>query len=359
MENETKATIIYKLTTFISIAFLMAMSLARVSESNTAATLQPIASAKQQTPQRLLLEGFVPADGSKTDAATGLPTRIVHKASGIVLVLIPAGEFLMGSPDTEPERSSKEQQHRRVIRKPFYLGETEVTIGQFRKFVEASKYLTDAERGAEEAGLGKGAFASIPQGNREWSAEASWRNPFPNLKDYCLQDDHPVVQVSWNDAQRFAAHFGFQLPTEAQWEYACRAGSRTSYFWGDSEAGGKGYANVADEAAKRRFPSTNVLFPFDDGAALVSAVGRYKPNAWMLYDMIGNVEEWCEDAYATYPEGGADESAVQGDNRAARISRGGSWIGNSTTSRAAARVGMRQTSRRDFQGFRVAINPMR
>ena len=105
---------------------------------------------------------FVPAQGSTVDAKTGLPTRIVHKPSGIVLVLIQAGDFQMGSPENEVGRNSKEErQHRRVISKPFYLGETEVTVGQFRKFALATRYKTDAERGTPDGGETTGAFAAI------------------------------------------------------------------------------------------------------------------------------------------------------------------------------------------------------
>jgi sulfatase modifying factor 1 len=231
---------------------------------------------------------LVPVEGSKRDAASGLPTRVFHEASGIVLVLIPAGEFEMGSPETEPDRSKRERLHRRVIRKPFYLGETEVTVGQFRRFVRASGYETDAERGTpDHDNVGPGSFATTPDGERTWTTTANWRNPFPILKDFELREDHPVVHVTWNDAQRFVAHFGLRLPSEAQWEYAARAGSRERFPWGESEAGGRGFANVGDEARRRRFESTNVFFPFDDGAALLSPVGRYKPNAWGLRDMIG------------------------------------------------------------------------
>lgn len=299
---------------------------------------------------------YVPAEGASIDKATGLPTRMVHQASGVVFVLIPAGEFLMGSPVGEPERSTQERQHRRIIRQPFYLGETEVTVGQFRKFVQETRYVTDAERGTPDGGHSRGSFATTLDGERDWNETANWQNPFPNLKDYCLQDNHPVVQVTWNDAQRFCAYFGFQLPTEAQWEYAARAGSQERFPWGKSDAGGKGYANLADESRRKRFPATNVFFPFDDGAELIAAVGSYKPNAWMLYDMIGNVEEWCQDASGKYPEDGADESAAQGDGSTGRVLRGGSWVSNQVTSRAATRIGMRQASRRDFQGFRVAAS---
>jgi hypothetical protein len=114
-------------------------------------------------------------------APTTIPTRTVHEASGIAFVLIPAGEFMMGSAEDEWEHEKNEHRHKSVIAKPFFLGETEVTVGQFRKFVEATGYVTDAERGVDEGGHGKGAYATTPDGGREWSAAASWRNPFPNL----------------------------------------------------------------------------------------------------------------------------------------------------------------------------------
>lgn len=339
----------FKTKPFVSLLVVLAASLTGLAQADSL-NIKPKSNSVS-----LHQAIFVPADGTRTDATTGLPTRIVHKASGIVLVLIPAGEFLMGSPEGESGRSKGERQHRRVIRQPFYLGETEVTVGQFRRFVQATRYQTDAERGTPDGdNQGRGAFAATPDGDRTWTATASWQNPFPNLKDYRIQDNHPVIHVSWNDARRFCEHFNLRLPSEAQWEYACRAGNTGRFFWGESEAGGTGYANVADETSKRRFPSTNELFPFNDGVALISAVGRYKPNAWMLRDMIGNVEEWCEDAYVKYPEAGADESAACGDAGAARVLRGGSWLGNAVTSRCTARIGMRPSARRDFQGFRVA-----
>ncbi len=277
------------------------------------------------------------------------PQRIVHKESGISLVLIPAGDFLMGSPEAEREHV-RDRRHRRIIRQAFYLGETEVTVGQFRKFVQATGYQTDAERGIGEQG--RGSFAATPGGDRSWNTNATWQNPFPNLTDYRIRDDHPVVHVSWNDAQNFCAHFNFRLPTEAEWEYACRAGSTNRFPWGDTEAGGEGYANVADQTALKRFPSFNLAFPFDDGAELIAPVGRYTTNAWGLRDIIGNVEEWCQDAFRPYPDDGADETAAKGDG--ARVLRGSSWLGNPGNCRAAARFGMQPSSRRDFEGFRVA-----
>jgi formylglycine-generating enzyme required for sulfatase activity len=340
------------LYTLIPALLFIVMFWAQAPVSIDAATRTPLDKLHKPARKWSVPQGVVFADKAVINTETGLPTRILHKASGIVLVLIPAGEFLMGSPAGEPGRDKSERQHRRLIRKPFYLGETEVTVSQFRKFVQATEYQTDAERGTPEGGNGKGAFAAIAGGNREWSEAASWRNPFPYLKDYCLQDNHPVVQVSWNDAQRFCAHFGLRLPTEAQWEYACRAGSRESFFWGNSIAGGKGYCNVSDVTANKRFPPQDGYFPFDDGAALLSVVGSYKPNAWKLRDMIGNVEEWCQDGYDKYPDDGADESAVQG---AGGVVRGGSWLDLPSLCRSAARAAIGSQGRRDFIGFRVAM----
>lgn len=302
--------------------------------------------------------GKEPANEKRTDALPMWPERIVHQPSGIALILIPAGEFQMGSPTMEPDRSPVERQHRRIVRQAFYLGETEVTVEQFRKFVQETGYTTDAERGVEEGGhYGKGAFASTPQGDRQWSATANWQNPFPNIKQYKLNDNHPVVQVTWADAQRFVAHFGLRLPTEAQWEYATRAGSRTRFFWGNSEAEGKGFGNVADTSAHKRFPNWNLFFPFDDGSWLLSNVGQYKGNPWKLRDVVGNVSEWCQDSFTKdYPSDGTDESPVQGDNNSSRVIRGGSWLDAPATQRSAKRIGFAPHGRRDFVGFRVAMN---
>ncbi len=305
--------------------------------------------------QGRLPDAYIAAPGTATDAATGLPKRVIHKLSGVVLVLIPAGEFVMGSPKSEANRLNSEDQHRRVIRQPFYLGETEVTVAQFRRFVTVTRYKTDAEAGTPLDRFTVGSFAAEPHGDREWSLVASWRNPFPNLKEYRVRDNHPVIHVSWNDAKRFAEHFGFQLPTEAQWEYAARAGTQTSYFWGEKAEDGFGFGNVKDERTRRRFKDVGQTLPFDDGAALITQVGSYRPNAWGLYDMVGNVLEWVEDVFVRcYPGDGADESAMTADaSQSGRVLRGGSWLDSPMHTRSAARVTMTAAARRDFIGFRV------
>jgi sulfatase modifying factor 1 len=112
---------------------------------------------------------------------------------------------------------------------------------------------------------------------------------------------------------------------------------------------------VGDLSKRRRFSSTNVYFPFDDGHALIAPVRSYKPNAWGLYDMIGNLEEWCEDVYMKAHDV-VDQTAVKGPVDAGRVLKGGAWVGNEGTSRSATRISMRASARRDFQGFRVALD---
>jgi formylglycine-generating enzyme required for sulfatase activity len=172
--------------------------------------------------------------------------------------------------------------------------------------------------------------------------------------EHRLRDDHPVVQVSWNDAKAFANHFKYQLPTEAQWEYAARAGTTTAYLWGNDEAGGKGFGNMNDSSAAKRFNKWNRSFPWDDGFVFLAPVRSFKPNAWGLHDMTGNVAEWCEDAFVRdYPADGADESAASGSN--ARVIRGGSWLDPPDLYRMAKRFGFAPQGRRDFVGFRVVM----
>ncbi len=171
-----------------------------------------------------------------------------------------------------------------------------------------------------------------------------------------------MVNVSWNDAVAFAEWLSrkegktYRLPTEAEWEYACRAGTTTRYFSGDDAEGLAEVGNVADGTAKAKYPGLTWGIAAQDGFVYTSPVGRYRPNAWGLYDMHGNVNEWCWDWYDKdfYKSSRVDDPA--GPLKAAlRVIRGGSWIHDPRGCRSADRSRPASGSRRSELGFRLAL----
>ena len=262
--------------------------------------------------------GGEPPKGQSGAGGGGANERAVDLGGGVKMtfVLVPAGSFTMGSTEADikavvakwPE--SKEEwlagekpAHKVTLSKAFHMGKHEVTVGQFRRFAEATGYKTDAEKGT---GF-KGALV-FADGKGKLAEDASWRNPY-----FKQTDEHPAVCVSWNDALAFVdwlnatdkakpAGFTYRLPTEAEWEYACRAGTTTWYQWGDDPDKGKGWCNAADLTAKKAFPQISV-FNWDDGFLYTAPVGSFKANAFGLYDMHGNAWEWCQDWYGPYQGG--------------------------------------------------------
>jgi sulfatase modifying factor 1 len=241
----------------------------------------------------------------------------------------------------------------RIVR-PFSLGAHEVTVGQFRRFVEQAGYKTEGEKdgkggyGWDEA---KGAWVQDPK--------YTWRNPgFPQ------GDDHPVVLVSWNDAHAFIEWLNatdkasprYRLPTEAEWEYACRAGGTTTlYPNGDDPEKLAAIGNVADASAKRKYPSWTTTIQADDGHVFTAPVGSYTASPCGLHDMIGNVWEWCEDGYdgEYYKKSPADDPP--GVPRAtSRVIRGGGWFNDPSICRPAYRTGFTPEDRAPNLGFRLA-----
>lgn len=273
----------------------------------------------------------------------GVPPPLVENSLGMKFVLVPAGEFLMGSdeplatlardfPRIEPERfrqlADEAPAHRVRITRPFYLGRHEVTVGQFRRFLSASGHvpesIADGTGGYGYVAMqvpGKDAFAGR-------DPRFSWQDP-----GFFQGDDHPVVNVTWNDAVALAEWLTraegirYRLPTEAEWEYACRASSRTRYFFGDDPSGLSGYANTFDAAAASYWPPwADRALPGHDGHAFTAPVGRYPPNAFGLHDMLGNVWEWVADwhddgYYAVSPRDDPPGPA----SGTVRVRRGGSW----------------------------------
>lgn len=273
--------------------------------------------------------------------------QVIENSLGMKLVRIPAGEFMMGSaespaalaqafPGYEPERFTQLHDEAPVHRvrnsRAFYMGQHEVTVGQFRRFLAASGYVPQSVAD----GTGGFGYSADHVNRRQPNQDAfagrdpkySWQNP-----GFTQSDDEPVVNVSWHDAQALARWLSqteqrtYRLPTEAEWEYACRAGTTTRYPHGDDPAKLTQAANVFDAAAAPHWPLwADRAVKASDGFAFTAPVGSLAPNAFGLYDMLGNVWEWTadwheDDYYAHSPEvdppGPADGSV--------RVRRGGSW----------------------------------
>ncbi len=293
------------------------------------------------------------------------PKRFRSPSTGIEFALIPAGEFEMGSRMTPKELAAKFSQWNAVeayfedecppnrVKIPqFYLGQHEVTVGQFRQFVTADSYQTEAEAdgkggyGFDEA---KATFVKDPK--------YTWRNP-----GFTQADDHPVVNVSWNDAQRFCVWLRdkegtkYRLPTEAEWEYACKAGTNTLWWNGDDPEATAKIGNVADGTAKAKFDSFNAISA-RDGYVFTAPVGKFPANPFGLFDMHGNVFEWCEDVYDAKlcaGRSGTTENPRSSSGSEYRVLRGGSWFFEPLISRSAYRTGDTPDNRIITVGFRLA-----
>jgi formylglycine-generating enzyme required for sulfatase activity len=261
------------------------------------------------------------------------------------MVYIPGGTFQMGTDDPNPRMQDAHPVHRVTVR-GFWMDRTEVTNAQFEAFVKASGYGTVAERKPDIAGVspeklvpGSIVFTPPSVGRVDlrapyswWSyvPGANWRHPEGPGSDLAGRESHPVVHIAWEDALAYAAWAGKRLPTEAEWEYAARGGlEQKRYTWGDElKPHGRWMANVW----QGRFPQENTL---EDGYARTAPVGSYPANGYGLFDMAGNVWEWCQDwyrpdYYATSPsenprgpESSFDPAEPQTPKR---VQRGGSFL---------------------------------
>jgi formylglycine-generating enzyme len=289
---------------------------------------------------------------------------------GMKLVLIPAGEFLMGSPEPATEIAKtfaayghpaeefhdEFPRHKVRITRPFYLGVYEVTIGQFRRFSEATHYKTEAEIDGQ-GGWGFNPSTRRCEGRRP---QFTWRSPgFPQT------DDHPVLNVTWNDAVAFCRWLTekdghrYRLPTEAQWEYAARAGVTTRYLHGNDPRDFRKLAKVADDRGRDHFPAVqNLVIPEGSRDPFTTPVGRFAPNAFGLYDIQGNAWEWCADWYGEdyYAHSPVDDppGPTTGDRH---VRRGGAWNSFPLWLRLSFRNYNTPVSRCVNLGFRVAREP--
>jgi formylglycine-generating enzyme required for sulfatase activity/serine/threonine protein kinase len=274
-------------------------------------------------------------------------------------MLIPPGEFMMGtSPDDAEGYPDEQPRHKRRVTKPFYLGRTLVNKEQFHEFVKEKKYVTEAEESKDgAAGLDVKAHQLV------------LRNPKLNWRDcgFPQPDDHPVVNVSVRDIERFCDWLSTRqsmgkvhLPSEAQWEYSCRAGGTTRYINGDDPYSLNGFANVSDQSLKdQKLNGTERwrYFDFNDSAPFTSPVGHFRGNNFALRDMIGNVWQWTADSFDTeaYKTPPPDERPWTRGNVKERIVRGGSWNTYMRDTRTSCRDRNEVHDRQANVGFRVAL----
>ena len=249
------------------------------------------------------------------------------------LLRVPAGSFAMGSPASEPHRNSNEGPQRKIVfAKPFLLGKFEITRREFLYFADSTKYLRPPD-------------PQVPDKPTD-----TWRQPGFNQ-----WGEHPVVNVTYEDAEAYVAWLtrttghAYRIPTEAEWEYAARAGTTTPYHWSGDERDACAHANVADIAFhvwSKEGPPIDIA-PCNDRFPHTATVGSYKPNAWGFHDMIGNALEWTSTCW-TDTLGGAGGDC----NR--RALRGGSWLTPILDDRIASRTDARVGYTEFNIGFRVA-----
>jgi formylglycine-generating enzyme required for sulfatase activity len=254
--------------------------------------------------------------------------------AGPIMVWIPAGDFRLGSPAGESGRNSDEQQVPVEIRRPIAIGETELSVAQYRRFVAATGYRTEVA-----------ASSTCLRPDDDWEQlvpdiTLSWERP-----GYDVTEQSPVACITWNDAMAYAEWLGertgktYRLPTEAEWEYLARAGTDTARFWGNDARQGCGLANTAE---------------CDDDYRYAAPVGVFPPNPFGLRDTLGNVAEWTCSEYDAGYGGAQSRCAARPSLTAPRVFRGGSWLDAPVLVRAAARDAAPGNLGLSNVGFRLA-----
>jgi formylglycine-generating enzyme required for sulfatase activity len=241
------------------------------------------------------------------------------------LVWIPPGEFMMGSPSSEKDRYDDEgPQHRVKISKGFYIGIYEVTVGQYLEYLNSDRDSSGVDFSDKDCPVKKTGSRYVLSVNKFGSNESQ-----------------PMVEVSWHGAQKFCDWLSrkenkiYRLPTEAEWEYACRAGAQTRFCFGDNETSLGDYAWYTNNSGSK-----------------THQVGQKKPNGFGLYDMHGNVWEWCQDWYGSY-DSGEQVDPTGPSSGSARVLRGGSWDSTPRHCRSADRSWDTPDGAFDVLGFRI------
>jgi sulfatase modifying factor 1 len=311
------------------------------------------------------LAAYHPSGAPPADETQGLPKEITGR-DGAQMILIPPGSFWMGSTKTEVELAIKdcmtseetekaclalyedEMPRHRVSIDAFYLDTHELTNRLFEQFVESMGFQTTAEREGWAKAWVQGRGLTAVKG-------ANWRRPEGSLTQFLPhREQHPVVSVSWEDAAAYCRWADKRLPTEAEWEYAARAGTDTLFWWGNENPSGRRVANIADESAKHLIGGT--VQGYTDGYPRTSPIGSFEPNPWGLHGMIGNVAEWTQDWY-----GGSYKTEAQHNPKGPaegkyKVIRGASWAVGLLRARSANRDWDTPSYRHDTVGFRCAMD---
>ncbi len=298
--------------------------------------------------------------GKEGKLGTGVATQSRKDGPTDAMALLTGGEFLMGTDDLDGFPADGEGPVRAVSVRPFYIDQFAVSNEQFAAFVDVTGYRTDAEGFGWSFVFGgllpddfpdTRAVAASPWWRQV--ERADWRHPLGPQSSLDTILNHPVVHVSWNDAQSYCSWAGKRLPTEAEWEYAARGGlERKRFPWGDElEPGGKHMMNVWQGA----FPSKNTL---EDGYLGTAPVDGYQPSGFGLHNMSGNVWEWCADWFSSdFHISGPHDDPVGPSSGQAKVIRGGSYLCHDSYCnryRVAARSSNDPGSSTGNMGFRCA-----
>ncbi len=274
--------------------------------------------------------GVAPAQSSRGESAARTLKTWKEPVTGMDFVWVPGGCFLMGSPQTEAGREVDENPVHEVCLDGFWVGKTEVTNGQYRCFHKHHN---------------SGKFQGLSLNG----------------------DSQPAVHVTWEDADGYAQWLTtqnggqnrFRLPTEAEWEYICRAGSEAPRYWGDDPNRACEFENVSDQTAGKHWGWED-LHSCDDGYGATAAAGSFQPNAFGLHDIMGNVSEWCLDVYSVDAYANHDHKDPIFSNQSGgsdRVIRGGNWNGPAHTVRCARRGSGFPKAMNDDLGFRLVRQP--
>jgi formylglycine-generating enzyme required for sulfatase activity len=300
------------------------------------------------------------ADAPQARRAYAAPTALNTRG----MKRLPGGSFVMGTDSAEGFAHDGEGPARTVTLRPFHIDTCAVSNRQFAKFVQDTGYVTDAEKFGNSpvfyhfVAAADAAKVKQRAGGAEWwwvIKGASWRHPEVLASNIKERMDHPVVQVSWNDAQAYCAWAGKRLPTEAEWEFAARGRlSGARYPWGDELVpGGVHHCNIW----QGNFPAENTL---EDGYAGTAPVRSFPPNGFGLFNMVGNTWEWCADVWsADFHQNASTDNPTGPPEGEARVIRGGSYLCHASYCnryRVAARSHNTPESATGHMGFRCAVD---